>query len=165
MRKWILGLTAIATLVLIGNAVATPVIGVVADTGRGALTEDLNWNRKFDGSGRTSLRLKTRGAIEVVTQRIEAEPQSTFGWHTHPGDTIVVVKQGTLTLYHDDQCTMGTDYGPGTAFPNRSEEVHLARNNSATETLVVFATYFFPKSNPPVPVRIDQPSPGSGCPQ
>jgi quercetin dioxygenase-like cupin family protein len=167
MRKKILGLSlAAATVVLIGTALATPIIGtIVADTARGGLTEPLNFNRKFDSSGRTSVKLKTRGAIEIVTQRIEVAPESSFGWHSHPGDTIVVVKQGTLTLYHDDHCTVGTDYGPGTAFPNRLEEVHLARNNSPTETLVVFATYFFPKTTPPVPVRIDKPSPGPNCPQ
>jgi quercetin dioxygenase-like cupin family protein len=166
MRKWILGLSVAATVVLVGTALATPVIGtLVADTGRGTLTEELNFNRKFDGSGRTSVKLKTRGAIEIVTQRIEAAPGTSFGWHSHPGDTIVVVKQGTLTLHHDENCTVGTDYGPGTAFPNRMEEVHLARNNSATETLVIFATYFFPKTSPPVPVRIDEPSPGPNCPQ
>jgi quercetin dioxygenase-like cupin family protein len=163
MRKWILGLSVAATVVLVGTALATPVIGtLVADTGRGTLTEELNFNRKFDSG---SVKLKTKGAIEVVTQRIEAAPGTSFGWHTHPGDTIVVVKQGTLTLYHDDNCTVGTDYGPGTAFPNSPEEVHLARNNSATETLVIFATYFFPKTSPPVAVRKDEPLPGPNCPQ
>jgi quercetin dioxygenase-like cupin family protein len=166
MRKWILGLSLVATVVLVGTAVATPILGTItAETARGGLTEPLNFNRKFDASGETSVRLKTRGDIEIVTQRIEVAPQSSFGWHSHPGDTIVVVKQGTLTLYHDESCTVGTDYGPGTAFPNRQEEVHLARNNSSTETLVVFATYFFAKKSPPVPVRVDEPSPGASCPQ
>jgi quercetin dioxygenase-like cupin family protein len=164
MRKLIFGLSLVATVVLVGSALATPILGtIVADTARGTLTEELSWNRRFDEN--TGVKLKTRGDIEVVTQRLEVAPQSSFGWHSHPGDTIVVVKQGTLTLYHDEHCTVGTDYGPGTAFPNRREEVHLARNNSSTETLVVFATYFFPKTSPPVPVRIDEPLPGSGCPE
>jgi hypothetical protein len=30
---------------------------------------------------------------------------------------------------------------------------------------VLFATYFAPKTTPPVSVRIDQASPGPGCPQ
>jgi hypothetical protein len=42
--------------------------------------------------------------------------------------------------------------------------VHLARNETGEE-LVVFATYFAPQASPPLPVRIDQPSPGAGCPQ
>ena len=165
MRKLVFVLS-LATVVLIGSAVATPIRGtIVADTARGGLTEPLKFNRKFGTSKQASIKLQTKGAIEVVTQRIEASPGSSFGWHTHPGDTIVVVQQGTLTLYHDQHCTEGIDYGPGTAFPNRQEEVHLARNNSATQKLVVFATYFFHKTSPPVPVRIDEPSPGTGCPE
>lgn len=171
MRRWILGLSVAATAVVIGTALTTPVVGtpvigtLVAETARGGLDQPLNINRKFDASGRTSVKLKTKGDIEIVTQRIEAAPGTSFGWHSHPGDTLVVVKQGTLTLYHDEHCTVGIDYGAGTAFPNSPEEVHLARNNSTTEPLVIFATYFFPKTSPPLPIRIDQPSPGSNCPQ
>jgi hypothetical protein len=42
--------------------------------------------------------------------------------------------------------------------------VHLARNEG-TETVVFFATYFIPRMTPALPIRIDQPSPGAGCPQ
>ncbi|MGH2788630.1 MAG: hypothetical protein ACRDJV_12125 [Actinomycetota bacterium] len=38
----------------------------------------------------------------------------------------------------------------------------ICRYEAAIDT---FATYFFPKTSPPVPVRIDKPSPGSNCPQ
>lgn len=75
-----------------------------------------------------------------------------------------VVKQGTLTLYHAEHCTEGIAYGPGSAFATHPEGVHLARNEGA-ETLVFFATYFAPRTTPLLPVRIDEPSPGSECPQ
>ena len=142
---------------------ATPAPGIVVVTARGELDDSLNVNTKFENDAR--VRLKTQGAIELITQRIEALPGSTFGWHSHPGENVNVILQGTLTLYHDEHCTQGIAYGPGTAFPTHPDGVHLARNNSATETLVLFATYFAPKTTPPLPVRLDAPLPASGCPE
>ena len=75
-----------------------------------------------------------------------------------------VVLQGTLTLYHDEACTRGTAYTVGTSSSTSPDEIHLARNEGTTD-LIFFATYFAPKTTPPLPVRIDQPSPGPGCPQ
>ncbi len=159
--KRALGLAMLA-LTLAGSAGATPVIGtIVAENARGGLVEELNVNTRFDNRAR--VRLKTDGAIEVITQRIEAAPGSSFGWHSHPGENVNVVKQGTLTLYHDEDCTEGTEFGPGTSFATHPSEIHLARNEG-TETLVFFATYFAPETNPLLPIRVDQPSPGPGCP-
>jgi quercetin dioxygenase-like cupin family protein len=110
------------------------------------------------------VKLKLSGPVELIVQRIEAAPGATFGWHSHPGENINVVEQGTLALYHDEDCTAGIDYGPGAVFTTSPDQIHLARNLSTTETLVLFATYFAPKATPRV-VRVDQPSPGAGCPQ
>jgi hypothetical protein len=43
-------------------------------------------------------------------------------------------------------------------------EIHLARNEGAVD-LVVYASYYLPPTIPLTPLRIDQPSPGPGCPQ
>lgn len=117
---------------------------------------------KFEDGSKVDL--KTKGRIEVAVQRIVAVPGGTFGWHSHPGPTVVTVLTGTLTLYHAEDCTHGTDYGPGTSFSNLPHEIHLARNEGPDE-LVIYASYFVPVSTPPVPLRIDQPSPGAECPQ
>lgn len=161
MRIWTLTLALVVGAILVATAIATPSSGVVAETSRGTLDERLNANTRFDNGAR--VKLQTKGPIELITQRIVAEPGATFGWHTHPGVNVNVVQSGTLTLYHDKRCTTGMDYGPGTAFT--TEGVHLARNESATETLIVYASYFAPKTTPALPVRVDQPSPGAGCPQ
>lgn len=146
-----------------GVALATPTSGtIVAETVRGDLGEKLNVHTKYDnGAG---VHLKTSGPIEVITQRIEASPGASFGWHSHPGENVNVVKQGTLTLYHAEHCTEGIVYGPGTSFATHPAGVHLARNEG-TETLVLFATYVAPRTDPLLPVRVDEPSPGLGCPQ
>ena len=153
---------AVTTVVLVGTALATPPIGVTAETARGTIDTPLKVNTKFANGSRVKLQL--RGSMEVITQRIVAQPGGTFGWHTHPGETLVVVHQGTLTLYHDEHCTSGTPYPAGTSFANHPGEVHLARNEG-TQELIVFATYFAPKTTPPLPVRVDEPLPAAGCPQ
>ncbi len=165
-QRWLgralLPLAIIASLALIGNAFATPPSGTLtAETARGALTKT-KINKTF-ANGAT-LKLVTTGDVELISQKIVAEPGTSFGWHSHPGPNMNVVMQGTLTLYHDEHCTAGIDYGPGTTFKSFPKQVHLARNNG-TETLVFFATYFAPKTTPEQPTRIDQPSPGEECAQ
>jgi quercetin dioxygenase-like cupin family protein len=157
-----ISLTAVVAL-LVANALATPgSTTIVVQTARGTFAEDLKLKTEFADD--VEVKIKTEGPIELITQKIEAPPGATFGWHSHPGENVNVVLQGTLTLYHDEKCTAGIAYGPGRAFPTSPDEVHLARN-LGTETLVFFATYFAPKTTPPLPVRLDARSPGSGCPQ
>jgi hypothetical protein len=59
---------------------------------------------------------------------------------------------------------MGTEDPAGSAFPTHPDEIHLAKNLGATD-LILFATYFAPKTTPPTAVRVDQPLPAAGCPQ
>ena len=163
MRKHALVLALIVGAVLVGVAIATPPSGsIVAETARGDLDGRLQLFSRFENGAR--VKVSTKGPMEFVTQRIVAQPGASFGWHTHPGENVNVVLQGTLTLYHDDRCTKALPYGAGSSFPTSPDEVHLARNEGS-EPLVFFAAYFVPKTNPPVPIRIDQPSPGPGCPQ
>jgi len=159
MRRRIVVLALIASAALAGVAVATVADGVTAETVRGVLVEPIDVNTHFENGSK--VKIKTKGPIEFVAQRIVAVPGATFGWHSHSGENVNVVKEGTLTLYHADACTVGIPYGPGDAFTTSPDQIHLARNNGTT-TVVFFATYFQP---PGAPVRIDQPSPGPGCPQ
>ena len=145
-----------------GVALATPVIGTItAETARGPLDEAIKVNTGFENGA--SVKLQTRGPIEVITQRIVADPGSSFGWHSHPGENVNVVFQGTLTLYHDEACTEGTTYETGDAFSTSPDEIHLAHAGAGTQ-LILFATYFAPITTPLMPVRIDQPLPQVGCP-
>lgn len=166
MRTLIVVFTLAAAGVLAVVALATPpspAPTLTAETARGTFAEELNVNTKLLNDAK--VRLKTQGQVELVTQRIVAQPGATFGWHHHPGENVNVVVQGTLTLYHDEDCTNGVAYPAGSAFPTHPDEVHLARNLSETEPLILFATYFAPKTTPPTPVRVDEPLPAAGCPQ
>jgi quercetin dioxygenase-like cupin family protein len=157
----VLGLALLTAVVVVGVAIATPSSGVTAETYRGNVQGQLNLFTKF--SPGVSARIKTKGAFEIVVQKIVAEPGATFGWHYHPGENINVVAQGTLSLYHAKKCTLEVTYPTGSGFSTSPDEVHLARNEG-TDTLVIYATYLVPKQTPLLPLRIDQPSPGAGCP-
>jgi len=160
----IVGLVALG-VGLIGNALATPASIpplVTAETARGPLVDrplDVNW--KF--APETKVKLQTQGPIEVAYQRVVVQPGGTLGWHSHPGPTLVTILRGTMSFYHAEDCTMEIEYRAGQSFSNLPDEIHMARNEG-TEDLVIFASYFVPVQTPPVALRIDQPSPGPGCP-
>jgi len=163
VRKQVVVVAVAAVVALAGVALATPVIGsVTAETARGTLAEPLHLRERFDSQ--TGVMLKSRGDVEVISQRIEATPGSSFGWHNHPGAHVNVVLQGTITLYYDDECDTGISYGPGESFAIDANRIHLA-HSVGEETLVLFATYFAPKEDPPFAVRVDQPLPGPDCPE
>lgn len=85
MRRIVVALTLIAGAVLAAAALATPSSGVTAETFRGTFAEELKVNTELANGAR--VKLKTDGAVELITQRIVAEPGATLGWHHHPGRT------------------------------------------------------------------------------
>jgi quercetin dioxygenase-like cupin family protein len=165
-RRTILVVIVLAGLLAaaVGTALGTDPSGVSAETARGPLVDrPLDVSMEFENGTKSEVELKTKGPIEVAVQRIVAVPGATFGWHSHPGPTIVTVLSGTLTFYHAEACTVAIHYGPGQSFSNLPDEIHLARNDGSVD-LVVYASYFVPVRTPPVALRIDQPSPGAECP-
>ena len=156
-----LGLALLTAVVVVGGAIATPSSGVTAETYRGDVQGQLKLFTRFEPG--VSARIKTKGAFEIVTQKIVAVPGATFGWHYHPGENVNVVAQGTLSLYHAKHCMTELNYAAGSGFSTSPDEVHLARNEG-TETLIIYATYLVPKRTPALPLRIDQPAPGPDCP-
>jgi quercetin dioxygenase-like cupin family protein len=164
MRKVIVilavAVAATATAIALATPASPPPV-LVAETARGTFDTLPKFNRHFANGGK--VKLKVKGPVELITQKITAQPGATFGWHTHPGENFNVIMSGTLTLYHDEACTQGIEYGPGSAFSTHPTDVHLARNLGTTD-VVFFATYLAPKTTPPTPVRVDAPLPAPGCP-
>src|SRR5688572_29439831 len=92
MRTLIVVFTLVAGGVLAAVALATPpspAPTLTAETARGTFAEELNVNTKLANGAH--VRLKTKGPVELVTQRIVAQPGATFGWHSHPGENVNVV--------------------------------------------------------------------------
>ena len=144
----IVSLAAVASLVLGGLAVASPPSTPPPSTviiGAGVLTST-------SGMG-----LNIRPGKNTVVAELTFGPNTSTGWHTHPGKTLVTVQQGTFTVYHDN-CHAHV-YEAGDAFVELPSSVHVGRNEtSGTVKLGVVFTNVPIGGSP----RIDQPQP-AGC--
>jgi quercetin dioxygenase-like cupin family protein len=98
---------------------------------------------------------------DVVMTQITVDPGGSAGWHSHPGGAIVVVQQGSLTVYSPvgHKCQT-TTYSAGQAFIERPGEVDNVLN-TGTIPYVLYVT--FPRVPQGGSARIDQPDPGT-CP-
>jgi len=140
------GAFAIAgSLCLAAVAVATPSTGTVSPViiGVGSMSKGMGFN--------------ARPGTNTVVADYTVGPNSSTGWHSHPGKTLVTVQSGTFTVYHDN-CRART-YGPGEAFVELPSSVHVGRNE--TDGTVKLGVVFFgvPIGGSP---RIDHPQP-EGC--
>jgi quercetin dioxygenase-like cupin family protein len=141
-----LALIALSLTTLVGAAaVATPLVDVTAEPVAAArVARDF---RILQGDG-----------LGVLIARFTIAPGGTTGWHTHPGQALVAVQSGELTLYRsvDGECRRRT-FGPGEGFVEIRSIVHMAQNEGDVP-LVFGATLFrIPASGV---ARIDQPDPG-----
>jgi quercetin dioxygenase-like cupin family protein len=141
-----IALIALSLASMVGAvAVATPLIDVTVEPVAAAtVARDFRINQG-DGLG-------------VVIARFTIAPGGTTGWHTHPGQALVAVQSGELTLYRsvDGECRRRT-FGPGEGFVEIPTVVHMAQNEGDVP-LVFGATLFrIPASGV---ARIDQPDPG-----
>ena len=159
----VLTLTGLALLASFSFVQATPGAGV---------TSTLFAVGRFDGIDATTLtdtdpsgatdfwqaRIKVKGSTDVHVLENRIVPGGTFGWHSHPGPSLVVIKSGTLTLYfgNDPTCTPHV-YGPGSGFVDNGGDVHVVRNEGSVET-VVYVTSIVPEG---FTRRIDEPAPAA----
>ena len=105
--------------------------------------------------------IETEEQSSLVIQENRVAPGGHFGWHSHPGPSLVIVKSGTSTFYRGDDpnCTP-QPHPTGSAYVDPGGVVHTARNESVTDELIVIVVRLLP---PGVPARIDAPAPGN-CP-
>ena len=160
---------------LIGFAVAIAFAGSAAafflTPGAGVITASVKARASF--ADPTDIKIKVKDgstevinapdARETVVQEIVIAPGGHTGWHSHPGPVVVLIKSGTLSFYDvdDPTCTVRT-YTAGQAFVDRGQgHVHIARNESTTDNLEIWATYF--DVPPGGAFRNDVPAPGN-CP-
>lgn len=148
----LLGAVAIGGIVL-----ATPGMGVIGTPiAKGqfgeidAKTLSSSWQARIDTKGESDL--------YVLENRIV--PGGTFGWHSHPGPSLVIIKTGALTLYSGDDpsCTPQV-FEQGSGFVDNGGDVHLVRNEGDSDAVVI-VTSLVPRG---AERRIDEPSPGN-CP-
>ena len=134
-----------ASLAAATVAIASPSTGTVTPVIIGA------------GSMSRGMGFVARPGTNTVVAEFTVGANSSTGWHSHPGKTLVTVQSGTFTVYHDN-CHAHM-YGPGDAFVELPSSVHVGRNETG-ETVKLGVVFFgVPIGGSP---RIDQPQP-DGC--
>ena len=153
--RWlVVAVVLVALAVPVGIAVATPSQGVTpTPIGRGTFDERVKIN-----TGTIKAKIKPS---DFVVLGLHFAPGGTTGWHSHPGPAMVVVQEGTFTLYNaSDRKCRPHRYGPGQAFVDRGGgNVHIGRNET-DQPVRVLVTFVLPKG---APTTIDAPDPGH-CP-
>jgi quercetin dioxygenase-like cupin family protein len=149
--RWALlsvGLASMVTAVTVAPGGATPPSGLT----------NVPLARGTDMSDGT---IPLQVGADVAMLQITVDPGGSSGWHSHPGGAIIVVKQGTLTVYRalGSQCQTST-YNAGQAFIERPGEVDQVVN-TGTIPYVLFVT--FPRVPQGDSARTDEPDPGT-CP-
>jgi quercetin dioxygenase-like cupin family protein len=102
---------------------------------------------------------KTKGPSDLYVQQNTWLGGGTTGWHTHPGHSLIMVTEGTVTAYEGDDpnCTPHV-YSQGMTFVDAGgDHVHVIRNETNAEAQTI-AVQLIPKS---APRRIDAPDPGN----
>ena len=138
-----------------GMVLATPAGGVTSTTIAGGNLDELNLNLK---TGDWTIDLRTKGQTDVSVVENRVAPGGTFGWHSHPGPSLIVVKAGTITFFRADDPTCSPDvYETGDALVDPGNAVHVGRN-LGTVDVVVIVTRFVPDG---AATRIDEPAPAT----
>lgn len=153
--------TAVAGVALVVTAFATPGSGVLSATvfARASFVDRVDMKIKIKHGGQQVLHMPN--ARETVVQQILLSPGGQTGWHSHPGPVIVLIKAGSMIFYAGDDPECGSrTYTAGQSFIDSGQgHVHIARNESASENLELWAVYL------DVPAggafRIDAPAPGN----
>jgi len=82
---------------------------------------------------------------EAVVARVELAPGGVAGWHTHPGDEISYVMEGTTTLMIAGQPPRKVTAGEGFVIP--AGTVHNAKNEG-TAAVKLVGVYVVEKGKP-----------------
>jgi quercetin dioxygenase-like cupin family protein len=117
----------------------------------------------FETSGRIgawAAKMNIRGATDLHVLSNKIAPGGSFGWHSHPGPSFVIIKSGTATVYMgaDPQCRPHR-FRTGSGFVDKGRAVHIVRNEGKV-SLVTVVVSFTPKG---AERRIDENDPGT-CP-
>jgi quercetin dioxygenase-like cupin family protein len=155
--KWLVVIGIVGVAAYGGNVLATPPSNVISTTFAVGQFDQIE-AKTLSSSWQARIATKGRSDLYVLENRIA--PGGSFGWHSHPGPSLVIVKTGALTLYRGDDPSCTPEVVPaGSGFVDDGGDTHLVRNEGSIET-VVYVTSLVPRG---AMRRIDEPSPGN-CP-
>jgi len=171
MRKTSGRLLLLIAFLLAGTGHATDPKGFKGQTLATGSFEDLNlWNHWFlsppgQRADHHQLRnlwyahIRTHGTSDLFVQDNTWDPGGSTGWHTHPGASLIIVTQGTVTAYEGDdpKCTPHVYKVGDTFVDSGGGHVHLIRNEttSPAKTIAVQLVPHGPMR------RLDAPAPGN----
>ena len=94
-------------------------------------------------NSKSGVHLKTKGSVDVATQRITIGGGGHTGWHSHPGPVLVTIKSGALrVIYADDETCEGTLYETGDSFIETRGMVHSVLNEGGIPAVILVASLF-----------------------
>ena len=135
MKKLVGGtaiLAGFALLAIAATALATSAVGVTSTPIASGNADDIDVKVK---TGDWKVHLETKGASTLAVSENRVAPGGNFGWHSHPGPSLVIVKSGTSTFYRGDDPDCTPEVHPaGTAYVDPGGVVHIARNEGSTRT-------------------------------
>jgi quercetin dioxygenase-like cupin family protein len=110
--------------------------------------------------GAWAAKMKITGASDLHVLSNKIAPGGSFGWHSHPGPSFVIIKKGTATVYlgADRHCRPHR-FRVGSGFVDKGRAVHIVRNEGRVD-LVTVVVSFTPRG---AERRIDEPDPRT-CP-
>jgi quercetin dioxygenase-like cupin family protein len=113
------------------------------------------WGAQQAGFKRTVLQQGDASAPgrEFVTAMVDFQPGAEVGRHTHPGDEMGYVLEGTVVLTQEGKPAV--TLGPGKAFHIPAGTIHNA-TNSGSKPARILATYIVEKGKPlatPAPAK------------
>lgn len=110
------------------------------------------------GAWTAAMNVKGASDLHVLSNTIA--PGGSFGWHSHPGPSFVIVKSGTATVYFGaDPACRPHRIRAGRGFVDKGLQVHVVRNEGKVN-LVTVVVSFTPRG---AERRIDEADPGN-CP-
>jgi Cupin domain len=156
-RAFLVVVLGVAAAVYAGTVLATPptnVVGTEFGIGKFGPID----TKGTIGAWSAKMKTTKPSDIHVLSNRIK--PGGSFGWHSHPGPSFVIIKSGTATVHMgaDPTCTPRR-FTAGTGFVDRGLDVHLVQNEGLVD-LVTVVVSFVPRG---ATRRIDEANPGN-CP-
>ena len=163
----LLAVAAGTTVLCVRNAGATPASGFTGTTiasGRFGEIDVFNRAIQLNEGAAADVWLslqKTKGPSDLYVQSNVWAPGGSTGWHTHPGHSLIIVTEGTISAYHgDDRTCTPAVYTQGMGFVDPGgDHVHLLRNEGSEDARTI-AVQLIPAQ---ATRRIDAPNPGN-CP-
>ena len=166
---WALGLGSIVVALLgwAGTTCATPANGFTGSTLATGRFGDIDVASQVlreigDQTPEKDLWLslqKTKGPSDLYVQSNRWDVGGSTGWHSHPGHSLIIVTEGSVTAYEADDptCTGHVFSAGGTTGMVDAGHVHLIRNEGSVVARAI-AVQLVPAG---AVRRVDQPAPPS----